>query len=73
NQVSISADVKKENDAKEGETVLRSERSYGQAIRSFALAQEVDEGKSQAKYSNGVLELSLPKKAYAQAKKLEIL
>lgn len=72
NRVSISAEVKKEKEEKQGEKVLRSERYYGKVARSFTLAQEVDESKAQAKYNDGVLELSLPKKAATVGKKLAI-
>ncbi|MDD5405161.1 MAG: Hsp20/alpha crystallin family protein [Sulfuricella sp.] len=72
NQVSISAEVKKEKEEKEGEKVLRSERYYGKVARSFTLAQDVDEATAQAKYADGVLELTLPKKAVSSAKKLAI-
>jgi HSP20 family protein len=70
--VSISAERKQEKDVKEGERVLRTERYFGKVSRSFQLAQEVDEGQASAKYDNGVLELALPKKAAAQAKRLVI-
>ena len=63
NQVAISADVKREKQDKQGEKVLRTERYYGRVYRAFALAQDVDQEKAQAKYENGVLELTLPKKA----------
>lgn len=69
NRVSISAEVKKEKEEKEGERVIRSERSYGMASRSFSLADEVDQSQVQAKYNNGVLELTLPKKSGASSRK----
>jgi HSP20 family protein len=72
NQVSISAEVKKEKEEKEGGKVLRSERYYGKVFRSFSLAHDIDDAKAKAKYSDGVLELTLPKKAGAAAKKLAI-
>lgn len=72
NQVSISAETKMEKEEKKGEKVLRSERYVGKVARSFTLAHEVDEAKSEAKYSDGVLELTLPKKAASAAKKLAI-
>ena len=72
NQVSISAEVKKEKEVKDGEKLLRSERYYGSVSRVFSLAQDVDEGTAAAKYDNGVLELTLPKKMAANAKKLVI-
>jgi HSP20 family protein len=72
NQVSISAEVKKEKEEKEGEKVLRSERYYGKVFRSFTLGQDVDEATATAKYNEGVLNLTLPKKATSSAKKLAI-
>ncbi|MGH8742662.1 MAG: Hsp20/alpha crystallin family protein, partial [Burkholderiales bacterium] len=72
NQVSISAEVKKEHDVKNGEAVLRSERYYGKLSRSFTLADDVDEAAAQAKYTDGVLELKLPKKAQVSARRLAI-
>ena len=70
--VSISAEVKKTSEQKEGDKVLRSERYYGKVHRSFTLGQEVDEAKAHAKYDNGVLELVLPKKTVTPARKLAI-
>ncbi len=72
NHIAISAEVKKEHEEKNGERVLRSERYYGKFSRSFQLAQDVDESTAQAKYSDGVLQLVLPKKAAVSAKKLYI-
>ena len=72
NQVAVSAEVKSEKEVKEGEKVLRSERYYGKVSRAFTLAQDVDEATAQAKYNNGVLELTLPKKAAAKSKRLTI-
>lgn len=72
NRVSISAETKMEKEEKEGEKVLRSERYSGKVARSFTLASDVDEGKAVAKYTDGVLELTLPKKAGSTAKKLAI-
>jgi HSP20 family protein len=72
NRVSISAEVKKEKEEKEGERVIRSERSYGMASRSFSLADEVDQSKVQAKYTDGVLELTLPKKPGSSRKEISI-
>jgi HSP20 family protein len=72
NQVAISAEVKNEKDIKEGGKVLRSERFFGKVSRAFTLAQDVDDDTSTAKYNDGVLELTLPKKATALSKKLTI-
>ena len=72
NHVSISAEVKKEKEEKKGETIVYSERYEGRAFRGFTLDREVDEGKSAAKYADGVLELTLPKKANGSAKRLAV-
>lgn len=72
NLVSISAEVKKEKEEKEGKKVVRRERYYGSVSRSFTLSQAVSEDKAQAKYENGVLVLTLPKKAGASAKQLKV-
>ena len=72
NLVSISAEVKKESEQKEGKKVIHSERYYGQVSRSFTLDSEVDEGAAQAKYADGVLEAVLPKKQQAPAKRITI-
>ncbi len=72
NQVAISAEVKKEKEEKKGEMTLRSERYYGKQYRSFSLAHDIDESKSEAKYSNGVLELRLPKKTNGASKQLKV-
>jgi len=72
NTVSISTEVKKNTEQKEGEKVLRRERYFGRVSRSFALENEIDEANSTARYQDGVLELVLPKKAAAAAKRLAV-
>jgi len=72
NEVAVSAEVKHEKDVKNGGTVLRAERYFGKIQRAFALGQEVDEATAQAKYNDGVLEITLPKKAAAATKRLEV-
>jgi HSP20 family protein len=71
-QVTISAEVKKENQEEKDGRVLRLERRYEYASRSFSLDREVDEAKSTAKYENGILELTLPKKTGSTTKRLAI-
>lgn len=72
NHVSISAEIKQEKEVKEGERVLRSERYFGKVSRSFQLAQDVDDGKAVAKFADGVLELTLPKRAASKSKRLAV-
>jgi HSP20 family protein len=63
NRISISVESKRESEEKEGETVVRRERYVGRQARSFTLACDLDEEKAVAKYQDGVLNLSLPKKS----------
>lgn len=72
NLVAISAEVKQEKEVKDGERVLRAERYYGKVSRSFQLAQDIDDGKAAAKFNDGVLELTLPKRAASASKRLSI-
>jgi HSP20 family protein len=72
NRVSIAAETHRESEQKEGSRVIRSELYHGQVQRSFALEQDIDDAKAEAKYVDGVLELTLPKKTAGGGSKLEI-
>lgn len=72
NVVTLRAEVKQEESKKDGEKVLRTERYYGSVSRSFQLPSEIDAGQAQAKYDNGVLALTLPKKAGTTVKRLAV-
>ena len=71
-QVSISAESRAEREVKEGERLVHSERFYGTLARAFRLGQEVDRERVVAKYENGILELTLPKKQASAAKQITI-
>ena len=71
NLVTIRAEVRREKEDK-GETMLRTERYYGAMTRSFTLATDVDEKAASAKYTDGVLELTLPKKAGSASRRLQV-
>ena len=70
-QVTLEAEVKQEKETKD-QRLLHTERVFGKVTRSFTLPQEVDEAKAEAKFKDGVLELTLPKKAAAQRKQISI-
>lgn len=88
NQVSLTAEIKEENTVDTGagsgtgtgagsggggsSGKLRTERYYGQLHRSFTLPQEVDDDRAGARYENGVLTLTLPKKMGTGGKQLTI-
>ena len=71
-QITLVAEVKREKEVSQDERVLHTERSFGKVSRSFTLPQEVDEAKAEAKFRDGVLELTLPKKAAAASKQVTI-
>jgi HSP20 family protein len=71
-QVTISAEVKHEQEAVGDRRVLHAERAYGRTSRSFTLPQEIDEARAEARFRDGVLELKLPKKAAAARRQIEI-
>lgn len=62
NRVWISAEIKAERE-QQGHNMLCTERYCGTQSRSFTLDSDIDEDKAEAKYENGVLSLTLPKKA----------
>jgi len=70
--VSISAEVKKDKEDKKDEKVVRRERYYGMVSRSFTLPSDVDSTASKAEYKDGVLKLTLPKKANGSAKRISV-
>lgn len=72
NVVSLRAEVRQHDQKTEGEKVLRSERYFGSVARSFQLPVDVDASQAKAKYDNGVLTLTLPKKLGGSAQRLSI-
>ena len=73
NVVQIDAEVNREKESKDKSgKVLRSERYWGNISRTFSLAQDVDDTKVVAKYTDGVLTLELPKKASPESKKIAV-
>jgi HSP20 family protein len=65
NYVSISVEVKdekRETRKDEGERVLLQELRYGSMTRGFTLPQDVDAKGTSAKFDNGVLSVTLPKR-----------
>lgn len=70
--VVLRAEVKQQDVQTKDDKVLRSERYFGSISRSFQLPQEFDASQSKAKYDNGVLTLTLPKKQGSSAQQLKI-
>lgn len=72
NVVTLRAEVRQHDSQAEGEKVLRSERFYGSVARSFQMPQDIDNATSKAKYDNGVLMLTLPKKVAVAGQRLTV-
>lgn len=66
--LSISSEKKAENETKEGQQFIRREFSYQSFSRSFNLPESVEGEKIKAKYENGILSVSIPKKEEAKPK-----
>ena len=71
NTLTIRGERRRE-EVKENETVHRIEREYGVFERSFTLPRSADAEKIQAKYREGVLSLTVPKREEAKPKSLKI-
>lgn len=72
NVVSVRAETRQEKEEKKGEKTIYSERSFGMVSRSFSLPLEVDEKGAKAEYKDGVLNLTLPKKANGGGKRISV-
>ena len=70
--VTLAAEIKQHDSETKDNKVLRSERYYGSVSRSFQLPVEIDQANAKAKYDNGVLTLTLPKKQASGAQRLAI-
>ena len=57
---------------KTGEAFHRSERVFGKFARSFTLPTNVDSGRTEASYVDGVLEITLPKREEAKPRTIQV-
>jgi len=71
NQVTVNAESKQEKMAS-GAKEWCNERWYGKFSRTIQLPLEIEDQNADATYADGLLHLTLPKKASSMAKKLEI-
>jgi HSP20 family protein len=70
--ITLRAESRQEKEEKKGEKLIHSERSYGMVSRSFQLPGEVDSQTAKAEYKDGVLNLTLPKKANGAGKRIAV-
>lgn len=69
NRLVISGERKQEKEQKQGGNYLRKEFNYQSFTRSFTLAEkQVERDKIQAKYTDGVLYITMPKTPEAKSK-----
>jgi HSP20 family protein len=72
NLLSIQGERKLEKETKE-ENYHRIERAYGSFYRSFTLPNYIDQDKIRAEHENGVLKITMPKKAELKPRKVKII
>ena len=70
--VTLRAEIRQQDRQTEGEKVLRTERYYGEVSRSFQRPSDIDEANAKARYDNGVLCLTLPKKISSAPQRLTV-
>jgi HSP20 family protein len=70
--LTINAERKEEKKDEKDGRVIRQERYYGKFVRSLRLGSDIDEGRIEAEYENGVLNLSLPKTAEVKPRKVDV-
>src|SRR5271156_6816584 len=71
NTLTVHGERKIEKEEKE-ENYRRVERQYGSFTRSFTVPSSVDTGQVNAHHDNGVLKISLAKKAEAKPKQIKV-
>ncbi|WPR70747.1 Hsp20/alpha crystallin family protein [Flavobacterium sp. NG2] len=69
--LTISSEKEVKNEEKEEERITKQEFSYQSFTRSIRLPELVEEDKIQAKYDNGILSITIPKKEEAKPKPIK--
>ncbi|MBS3018576.1 hypothetical protein DJFAAGMI_01308 [Comamonas sp. PE63] len=70
--VQIRAEVEQKDEQRDNGRLIRSERYYGAVSRGFTLPSVVDSAQAKAKYTDGVLRLTLPKMTHSSSNRLLI-
>ena len=72
NGVLLLTGERRQEKEEKGKKFHRVERSYGSFLRSFALPENVDDGKLSAEFKDGVLNVRLPKTEKAKPKAIAV-
>lgn len=72
NVVTLSAEIRQQDSQTKDDKMLRSERYFGSVARGLQLPQDIDAAEAKAKYDNGVLTLTLPKKQAHSSQRLRV-
>ena len=70
--LAINAERKEDKKDEKDGRVIRQERYYGKFVRSLRLGSDIDENGIEARYEDGVLNLSLPKTAEVKPRKVDV-
>ena len=71
NTLTLRGERKRDTEVKQ-EQFHRVERSYGSFIRSFSLPSRIDTDQVRAEFKDGVLAITLPVKAEAKPRQIEV-
>lgn len=72
NILTISGEKREEREESQENRWHLSERRYGRFSRSFILPREVEQEKIQARFENGVLNVTIPKNERMKPRRIEI-
>ena len=70
--LTLSAETRSESEERDGERVIRQERSYGKYMRSLRLGKGINDQAVKASYKNGILEIIVPKAEEVKPKVIDV-
>ena len=70
--LTLSAETRSESEERDGERLIRQERSYGKYIRSLRLGKGINDQAVKANYKNGILEIVVPKAEEVKPKVIDV-
>ena len=70
--LTLSGETRSESEEREGERVIRQERSYGKYVRSLRLGKGINDQAVKASYKDGILEVVVPKAEEVKPKVIDV-